>query len=155
MSDQHHKPPFPLRRDLGVAVGVTVAAAALTAAVLALAGFSAHLGPMAAAAAICFLGSILSLLAMAWRAPACDEGVVQGAMIGIMARLGICLAGGAALVLLTPWARGQVAAWTLGWYLFTLILDVFILVRYTRRIDRVDGNPANGRSAASMTEVHA
>lgn len=156
MTAKQTNPRFALRRELGRMIGISLAVAAALAALLALTGWAAHLLPMVAAGGVCMIGGVVALLAMAWRAAACEEGVVQGAMIGIMARLGICLAGAAALVAATGWGRDAVAGWTLGWYLLMLLLDADAMLRYTRRREGGGdtGDASNARSAP-MREVRA
>jgi len=157
MTAKQTNPRFPLRREIGRMVALSLAIAGAIAALLALGGFNAQLPPMAAAGGVCLIGGAVAMLAMAWRAAAAGrEGLVQGAMIGIMVRLAICLAGAAALVAATGWNRRTVAGWVLGWYLLMLLLDAAAMLRYARQGDDAAASEQPAEAPATpTTEVRA
>jgi hypothetical protein len=161
-----NNPAFPLRRDLSIIAAAIATLAAVLSGGLALFDFAGQIGPMLSAAAACLLGSVAALAIMAWRANRGSEGVVQGAMLGMLVRVAICLGGGAAAYGLSEWSRESVAGWFIGFYVIALAFDVWSMASYSRRLDapgstRDAPHAAAGpsqkveRSASALTEARA
>ncbi len=128
-------PGFPLIRSIGIVASVWCVGVAIAAATLALlAGYGlaawAMYPTMLATSGVCLVASLGFLLPLWWRVGSCKEGMVQGAMIGMLVRLGLTLGGAAALVLILALDQQAVAGWTIGWYLLMLVTEVMFVVRF-------------------------
>jgi len=139
------QPDFPLARSIVIVVSVWCAGVALASAGLGLLGVY-ELGPksgfeiMLATAGVCLIASIGFLLPMWWRVGSCDEGFVQGALIGMTVRLGLTFAGALGLIFALAYDKQAVAGWTICWYVLLLITEVTVVVRFLRTSDVTGGN---------------
>lgn len=147
-----NKPDFPLMRDLSIIAATIAALAAALTGGLALFNLAGQIGPMLSAAAACLLGSIAALATAAWRAKRGSEGFVQGAMLGMLVRVAICLGGGAAVYGLAGWSRESVAGWFIGFYLLALAFDVWSMVSYSRRLDPSGSTGDAAQTVASSSQ---
>ncbi|HEX7009630.1 MAG TPA: hypothetical protein VF184_06585 [Phycisphaeraceae bacterium] len=120
---------FCLTRPLIVLAGLWLAAAAATGAALVLGGWTGQWPEAMGAAGVCGGAALASLMLTGTLARRGGEGIVQGALAGMLARMVLSLAGAAALVLGLGLSQTALAGWTLGWYLLLLVAEVVLVVR--------------------------
>ena len=134
---------FPLRRNVGLLVGLFVILASGIAVWLSVMDRVDQLVIALVCGGVCLLASLAALWPMGKMAAAGDERVLQGAMIGMMVRLFGSLAAVAIVILLAEFPVRPAAWWTLGWYALFLAAEVWIMVSYLRP-QQINANAENG-----------
>ena len=136
MNDSRQRQPFPLLGSmlwLGIMWAVGSAG---TAAILLRLDRPDQLTAALAAAAICAGAACLALVPIALLEPRSPDGIVNGAMAGMLSRLIISLGGAGMLVLTTTQTPQAAGGWTIVWYLVFLFTEVWLLCRHLHRHDR-------------------
>lgn len=132
IADTNHT--FPLVRNLAILLGVWLAAAGLTQAVLLFSDIDGQTPAMLAAGLTCGVAAALAMLPMGLLSKrGGDDGrqsAVNGALIGLMVRLSLSLGGGALVGWVFEIGIRPVLAWTTGWYLLLLAAEVVVVNRY-------------------------
>ncbi|MFA7237624.1 MAG: hypothetical protein WC058_12235 [Phycisphaeraceae bacterium] len=121
---------FPIRQSLTVLATVWAAFATLCLATVFLLGHDDAWPVVIVTGAVCGLSSAIALLPLRIMSGHSPEGAAQGALVGVMVRMFLTLAGAAAVFALSPWRLEAVAGWTVGWYLLLLSVEVTLIVRY-------------------------
>lgn len=120
---------FSLTRPLIMLAGLWLTAAAATGAALALGGWTGQWPEAMGAAGVCGGAALAALTLTGVLARKGSEGIVQGALAGMLVRMVLTLAGAAALVLVLGLNQTALAGWTLGWYLLLMAAEVVLVVR--------------------------
>ncbi len=139
-ADVQHR--FPLRRGVGLLVGLGLSVGAAAAAVLIATGRAEQLTVALSIGGVCLAMALVALVPMGVMAGKADERIVGGAMVGMMVRLFGTLGGVALLVLAAGLDVRPAAWWALGWYALFLAAEVLVMVNYLRPM-QVNGHAEN------------
>lgn len=134
-------------------VGVALAGAGLYAA-----GAGDQLAAVLGTAAVCYVASVVSLEPVRLASRVSPEKVPLAALVGMVLRLLLTLAGATAMVKAAGMAAPAVGLGVVFWYLLLLVAEVVLLVRYFGTMRGIRGSSSETISAAgspSGTEVGA
>ncbi|QDV70555.1 hypothetical protein Poly24_42790 [Rosistilla carotiformis] len=87
------------------------------------------LGLVVACGLLCFTGAIASLFVTLTMSRASNDGIVGGAIAGMLVRAAMAMAGAIVFVSAGLGQRQVVGGWILYWYLTFLVVEVVWLVR--------------------------
>ncbi len=136
---------FPLAKNLTIIAVVSVSAAAAALGVLFALDHTAQLPAMLIAAGVCTAGALLALVPLGMASGGQSKPLLGAAMIGMALRMIVSLGGAAALGAATGYGAKPVLAWTIGWYLLLLVLEVTMISRFMSRL--ADEQPVEGGAA--------
>ncbi len=141
----HNPQPFPLMNAAACLSLVMSSLAFGIWALLAKFGSPGQAEASLLAAVLCAVASVLSLLPVWWLSKQSLQAGAMGFFVGMMIRMILC---GAAALMAGSWLAqreaSQFSMWIAGWYLVTLVLDVWLVGKYVRQTpaQRPMENPA-------------
>ena len=123
-------PMFTVTQPALRVLAVTVVGAAASLGVVGLMGWSGQIVPCLAAAAVCFIAALISLVIVRSASRVSIQTVAICVTAGSIVRLILCVGGAALLIGALGFDKRPTVLWMLGWYLVILLLEVRIFTRY-------------------------
>lgn len=131
-------PPFPFFRAATTTTAVAMGTLVIVAAGCAVLG-QTHVLPLAVISGLlCLAAAAAALVPVGLFSGRRPEGLMQGFMVGEMARilLGVGIIGG--IVYLASFGLRPTACWVGGWYMLLLGVNVWLLLKHVRQLEPLE-----------------